>query len=87
MTCTKINPSNKISFTHDLDLNVSLLYAFTYRWAFQVLLMVKNSSAKAGDIRGLGSIPSQEDSLEEGMATHSNILDWKISRREESGGL
>ena len=21
------------------------------------------------------------------MATHSNILDWKISRREESGGL
>ena len=57
MTCTKINPSNKISFTHDLDLNVSLLYEFTYRWAFQVLLMVKNFSAKAGDIRGLGSIP------------------------------
>ena len=49
--------------------------------------MVKNFSAKAGDIRGLGSIPSQEDSLEEGMATHPNILDWKIPRTEKPGRL
>ena len=28
-----------------------------------------------------------EDPLEEEMATHSNILPWKISRTEEPGGL
>ena len=29
----------------------------------------------------------QEDPLEEEMATHSNILAWKIPRTEEPGGL
>ena len=29
----------------------------------------------------------QEDSLEEEMATHSNILAWRIPRTEEPGGL
>ena len=29
----------------------------------------------------------QEDPLEEGMATHSNILAWRISWTEEPGGL
>ena len=28
-----------------------------------------------------------EDPLEEGMATHSNILAWRIPRTEELGGL
>ena len=28
-----------------------------------------------------------EDSLENGMATHSSILAWRIPRIEESGGL
>ena len=28
-----------------------------------------------------------EDGLEEGMATHSSILAWKILRAEEPGGL
>ena len=30
---------------------------------------------------------SQEDPLEDEMATHSHILAWKISRTEEPGGL
>ena len=30
---------------------------------------------------------SQEDPLEEGMATHSSILIWRISWTEETGGL
>ena len=34
-------------------------------------------------VRSLG----QEDSLEKGMATHSNILAWRIPWTEESGGL
>jgi len=29
----------------------------------------------------------QEDPLEEGMATHSNILAWRIPWTEEPGGL
>ena len=28
-----------------------------------------------------------EDSLEEGMATHSSILAWRVPRTEEPGGL
>ena len=30
---------------------------------------------------------SQEDPLEEGMATHSSIFAWRIPRTEEPGGL
>ena len=30
---------------------------------------------------------SQEDPLEEGMATHSSILSWRIPWTEEPGGL
>ena len=29
----------------------------------------------------------QEDPLDKGMATHSNILVWRIPRAEEPGGL
>ena len=44
----------------------------------------KESACNAGD---LGSIPGQEDTLEEGMATHSSILDWRIPWTEEPDGL
>ena len=43
--------------------------------------------ANAGDIEGCVRSLSQEDSLEEGMATHSIILTWRIPRTEEPGGL
>jgi len=51
--------------------------------ASQVALVVKNQVANAGDIRSLG----WEDPLEEGMATHSSILVWRIPWTEEAGGL
>ena len=53
---------------------------------FTVLLalVVKNSPANAGDV---GLTSSQEDPLEEGMATHSSVLAWRIPRTEEPGGL
>ena len=44
----------------------------------------KESACNAGDP---GSIPGQEDPLEKGMATHSNILVWRIPWTEEPGGL
>ena len=38
----------------------------------------KNPPANAGDTRDEGLILGFEDSLEEGMATHSSILAWRI---------
>ena len=49
--------------------------------------MVKNPPANAGNVRDMGLIPGQEDSLEEGMAVHSSILAWRIPWTEEPGGL
>ena len=49
--------------------------------------MVKNLPAmqemQETPVRSLG----QEDPLEEGMATHSTILAWRIPWTEEPGGL
>ena len=47
--------------------------------------MVKNPPANAGDIRDMGLLPDgeREDPLEEGMATHSSILAWRIPHTEE----
>ena len=55
--------------------------------ASQVVLVVKNLSANARDMRDAGSIPGSGRSLEEGMATHSSILAWRIPWTEEPGGL
>ena len=46
--------------------------------------MVKNLPAMWETwVRSLG----REDPLEEGMATHSSILGWRIPRTEEPGGI
>ena len=46
--------------------------------------MVRNLPAMEGTwVRSLG----REDPLEEGMATHSSVLAWRIPRSEEPGGL
>ena len=42
------------------------------------------SACSVGD---LGLILGWEDLLEEGMATHSSILAWRIPWTEEPGGL
>ena len=46
--------------------------------------MVKESACNAGD---LDLIPESGNPLEKEMATHSSIIDWKISWTEEPGGL
>ena len=57
---------------------VALLNRVGSFWASQVVLVVKNLPANAEDqefqVQSLG----QEDPLEEGTATHSNILAWRI---------
>ena len=57
-------------------------------WALAALA-VENLPANAGDKRDVGSGRSldQEDPLEEGMETHSNILVWRIPWAEKPGRL
>ena len=49
--------------------------------------MLKNLPARAGDVGEVGSVPRLEGPLEEGMATHSSNLAWRIPWTEEPGGL
>ena len=56
----------------------------------QVAPLIKNLPASAGEAREIGSILrslGQEDPLEEGIATHSSILAWRIPWIEEPGRL
>ena len=41
-------------------------------------LVVKNMHANTIDITDSGSILGRDDTMEEGMATHSSILAWTI---------
>jgi len=53
-------------------------------WSFLGGSDSNESACNAGDP---SSIPGQEDPLEEGMATHSNILAWEMPWTKEPGGL
>ena len=53
-----------------------------------IALVVKNPPANSGEmqeteVQSLG----REDPREEGMATHSGIIAWRIPWTEEPGGL
>ena len=48
--------------------------------------MVKSLPANTGDVRTRGQSLDWEDPLEEGMATHSIILAWRIPWTEDPGG-
>ena len=64
--------------------NLKLKYTVWYDRAFPGASVVKNLPAKQENwVRS----PGQEDSLEEGMATHSNILAYRIPWTEEPGRL
>ena len=54
---------------------------------FQVVLVVKNLPANAGDIRDVVQPLGWEDPLEEEMAIHSRILAWRIPWTEEPDRL
>ena len=56
--------------------------------AFWVVPVVKNPHANAGDIEDVGWDPwIGQNPLEEGIATHSSILAWRIPWTEEPDGL
>ena len=50
----------------------------TLKVKFQVVVVIKNLPANAGDIREADAILGWEDPLEEGKATHASILTWRI---------
>ena len=50
-------------------------------------LVVKTPPANAGDVRDVVQSLGWEDPLEEGMATHSRILAWRIPWIEKPGRL
>ena len=53
-------------------------------WGLPRWLSDKESTVNAGnEVQSLG----QEDPLEKGMATHSNILTWEVTWTEKPGGL
>ena len=59
-------------------------YLLQDSWASLVAPTVKNPPAvREIWVRSLG----REDPLEEGMATHSSFLAWRIPWTEEAGGL
>ena len=59
-------------------------YPFQYSWVSLVAQKVKNLPAvQEIRVQSLG----WEDPPEEGMATHSSILAWRIPWTEEPGGL
>ena len=60
---------------------------FTFQWAFQVTLVVKNPPTNAGDLTDMGSSLGREDTLEKGMATHARIFAWKTPWTEGLAGL
>ena len=62
-------------------------FVLTKLWPSQPVLVVKNPPANAEDIRDVGSIPGSGDPPEEGMATQSSILAWRIPQTEEPSGL
>ena len=50
-------------------------------------LVVQILPSNAEDIKDVSLIPGSRRSSEEGMATHSSILAWRIPWTEEPGGL
>ena len=64
--------------------NSSIYMYIKGHWASLVSHMVKNPPARLKTwVQSLG----WEDPLEEGMATYTSILAWRIPWTEESGGL
>jgi len=52
-----------------------------------VVLLVKKLPVNAGVAEVVDLVASWEGRMEEGMATHSSTLAWKIPWMEEPGGL
>ena len=66
---------------------MDLTYGQGIKRASQVVLVVRNPPARAGDMRATGSSPGLGEPLEESIATHSSIPAWRIPWTEEPSTL
>ena len=73
--------------SHRGSLNLSLFICKMGSFILKIQASRVVLVANAGDIKDAGSILGSGDPLEVGMATHSNILAWKIPWTEEPGRL
>ena len=70
--------------------NLGLIYKYTSLLpcgASQVVPVVKNLPANAGDIRDTGWYLGREDPLDEGTTTHFSILAWRSPWTKGPGSL
>ena len=79
-TCAICSPKDCIHFSVHKIIFTSI--QLTRKMGFPGGLDSKESTCNAED---LGSIPGLGDPLENGMATHSSILTWRIPWTEEPG--
>ena len=87
MRCYKPHRSKQLC-SHTLVYFVYLCKCFCkVKWGFPSGSEVKNPPAMQESQETEVPSLSQEDPLEEGMATHSSILAWKIPWMEEPGRL
>ena len=80
----------KLNITQSVILQRLLNIQFDHSnisFVFQVALLVKNRPANTGNTRDVDLIPGLGRSPGEEMATHSNILAWKIPWTEDPGEL
>ena len=80
--CSRIPSLPQLVGVQEAGLGFAHFPASCFFQASQVVLVVKNLPANAGDIRDLG----WEDPLEEGLAIHFRILAWRIPWTAEPGG-
>ena len=74
-----------MALTHTYGIGSFLLYFLTIGVGFPGGSTVKNLPAKAGEAKDTGLILGSGRFLEEGMATQSSILAWRIPWTEELG--
>ena len=68
-------------------IHFKFIFVYGASGASHVVLVVKNRPANARDRGDASLFLGGENPLEEGMATHSSILSWRIPRTEEPGRL
>ena len=91
-----IQPSHPLSSPSPPALNLSQ-HQGLFKWVSSLHQMAKASPSKEAHIKSLPAMQEswetqvqslgQEDPLEEGIATQSSILAWRIQWTEEPGGL
>ena len=81
-----IEKINSVAFKNVTSVS-SFCFCILVNRGFPGGAVVKNLPANARDARENVQPLGQEDPLEEGMATHSSILAWKILQTEQPGRL